>query len=83
MKIEFAWGSAISGMVAIDYYVSKHYQDATLSSAARKTFRVDTTKGRVFFIGGWVVLSAWLIPHIIQPAIEALADDSDVTAERT
>lgn len=75
MKPEYFWGAAIGSMVVIDVYVSRQGQNATLSSAARRTFRVHTKAGRLLFVCGWVALTSWLVPHIIQDAVVELVDD--------
>lgn len=67
-----AWPKVWVALIALDTAVEvwalrNSKREATLSHALRTTFRTDTHPGRLAFAGAWVALSAWLMPHILNP----------------
>jgi hypothetical protein len=74
-KPELFWGAAIGSLVVADVRAAQRRDDSTLSCVTRQTFKVHTPTGRLLFVGGWIALSAWFLPHILVPALHDIADD--------
>lgn len=62
---DVVWASALSALAVLDLWADLNTVTGdTLSEQTRAAFRTDTTRGRLIFIGTWLGLSAWLVPHI-------------------
>lgn len=60
------WSVAIGGLIVYD--VRCHRNETlgdTLSEVLRTTLHTEHPVGRVAFLTGWAVLSAWFVPHIL------------------
>lgn len=63
------WLASIGGLVVLDVWTSRNATAGdSLSEVARSIYRPDTKLGRAAFVGSWVALSSWLIPHICKEA---------------
>jgi hypothetical protein len=61
------WGGLILAGAAVETYALRSArQEATLSAATRRWFRVHTKAGAIVFVVGWVAFSAWWIDHILR-----------------
>lgn len=74
MKGDAFWIGVFGALTVVDVYCDRKFPEYTLSAVARRRFQVHTTKGQIVFVAGWGALSYWLIPHIILPAMQELAD---------
>lgn len=62
MKFWFGWGAV--GALVEAWALRTKRQHWTLSHALRRTLRCHTRAGRCGAALGWVILGAWLIPHL-------------------
>lgn len=60
-----AWGLAVIIFIVVELYLRSRRAE-TLSCYTRSRFRTDTREGKIAFLGGYLVFSAWYIPHIIR-----------------
>lgn len=59
------WLASIGSLVVLDVWTSRNgVAGDSLSEVTRSIYRPETRLGRVAFVGSWVALSSWLIPHI-------------------
>lgn len=58
------WAAGIGSLVVLDVWCDSRHDDSTLSSVTRMVYRTDTPLGKAAFIGSWLALSGWLVPHI-------------------
>lgn len=60
------WAALIAlGAVLEGAALRHHHREHTLTHALRSVFRTESTTGQRAFAGGWVALSCWLIPHVL------------------
>lgn len=71
------WLGTIGGLVAFDVYMSRRNPKWTLSNRSRRFFAVHTRPGQMAFIGGWALLTGWLLPHIVMPRVAELVEPLD------
>lgn len=61
------WVGIFGALGILDVWASRNeYEGDTLSEVTRDLFHVDTPAGKVALVGGWLGLSAWLLPHLIR-----------------
>ena len=71
----YVWGGLFLAGTAYEVYgLSVDGEGYTLSEVTRALFRVDSKPGRTLFVGAWLGLSVWLVPHIAFKAVEAAVD---------
>jgi hypothetical protein len=64
-RADWAWGSLIAAGVALETAALRSGRcDDTLSARTRAWCRVSTPAGRIAFLAGWTVFSAWWMAHI-------------------
>lgn len=69
MRPRYVWGGILGTLAAYDYYADRNAIDGdTLSEVTRSIFAVHTPAGRVVFVGSWLTLTAWVLPHILKAA---------------
>lgn len=61
---ELIWAAGIGSLVVLDLALDQRHDGSTLSETTRLIYHTDTPLGRVAFIGSWIALSTWLLPHI-------------------
>lgn len=60
------WAALISlGAVLEAVALKGRRHEHTLSHATRAFFHTTTPAGKVSFVAGWIALTAWFLPHII------------------
>lgn len=60
------WAALISlGAVLEAVALKGARREHTLSHATRVAFHTTTPAGKVSFVAGWIALTAWFLPHII------------------
>lgn len=60
------WAALVALGAALEAAALKRRKhDATLSHATRAFFRTATPAGQVSFVAGWIALTAWFLPHIL------------------
>lgn len=66
------WAACLGGLIALDLWCDRNTVTGdTLSECTRAVLRTHTPAGRATFVGGWVALTAWLVPHICRTIKEA------------
>lgn len=67
MRPQIVWGSTLGALIAYDIRCAYNDTDGdSLSEVVRAALRTDTKVGRALFVGGWLALSGWLLPHILR-----------------
>lgn len=68
------WGGSIGVLAVLDVWCHRNATTGdTLSECTRLVFRTHTPTGRAAFLGAWIGLSLWLVPHINRKVEEALS----------
>lgn len=67
-----AWPKVWFLLIALDtaievWALRNSRREATLSYATRQAFRTHTKLGRLAFAACWVALTAWFLPHVVDP----------------
>jgi hypothetical protein len=58
------WGALVGTLVL--NYARHRGGHSTLCSSTRSRLRVEQTSGQLVFLAGWITLSGWLVPHLLQ-----------------
>lgn len=69
------WGSILGALSVFDLWCARNAtQGDSLSECARLVYRTHTRAGRVALGASWAILTAWLLPHLWNPAGPDRAD---------
>lgn len=59
------WLVSIGSLIVLDVWADRNgTPDDCLSDVVRLIYRTDKPLGRSAFVGSWLALSSWIIPHI-------------------
>lgn len=60
------WGGLLGAGLAYELWaVLFKIEGHTLSERTRAWFRIHTRTGKAVFVAGWLALTAWFVPHIV------------------
>lgn len=76
MRPHVIWAAGIGSLVVLDLALDRRHDGSTLSEVTRLVYRTDTRPGRCAFIGSWLALSGWFVPHILKrdPSMDRLTE---------
>lgn len=67
------WTAGIGTLVVLDIWADRNDTPGdSLSECVRLIYRPETALGRCAFIGSWLALTAWFLPHIINGVEQAV-----------
>jgi hypothetical protein len=74
-RAPWAWVGlwAVGSSVEIWALITKK-PEYTLSHGLRTVFCTRTPAGKLAFVGGWALLTNWLVPHILRSTAEAVIE---------
>lgn len=67
MNARTLWATVLGTAAVLDIACDRRKDGSTLSNVTRQTFHTDTNVGRVAFVGAWLGLTTWFVPHILDP----------------
>jgi hypothetical protein len=66
MDPDLVWGGLLGSALVYEMYaVFNGKQGDTLSERLRVWMRTNTKPGKALFVLGWLGLTAWFVPHIL------------------
>lgn len=61
------WAGVLGSAALLDKICDLQADQSTLSAQTRRAFRTHTPAGRAAFVAAWLGLTAWFVPHILDP----------------
>lgn len=67
-RARWTWAALLGAGLAAEYHGLRTpgHNGCTLSACTRATLHTHHPIGRAAFTGGWLALTAWLVPHILK-----------------